>query len=221
VPKSVDPGHRPVFGYFSRGGLKKEMRSKFAAVIVAGAAMAAGIAFSAAPAVASPSATFTVTPGGAYTATSTAVTFKDGSVTMNCTGSTAKGTLKSGSGLAGAGIGSISSLAYTGCTGPLGTVTVTPGALPYSINAVSYASGVTQGNIGPVSVKVVMTGCSFTVTGSAPGNFNNSTSSLNLTAGSGLSVSGVSGCLGLVKNGDHPTYVASYKTSPTEKITSP
>jgi hypothetical protein len=197
------------------------MRRKIAAVLVAGAAMAAGIAVGVAPAVAAPSATFTVTPGGAYSASTSSVTFKDGAVTMTCSGSTASGTLESGSGLAGAAIGSISALSYTGCTGPLGTVTVTPGGFNYAINATSYASGVTQGNISGVSVKVSMIGCSFNVTGSAPCNFSNSNSSLNLTAGAGLSVSGVSGCLGLVKNGDSPTYVASYATTPGQTITSP
>jgi hypothetical protein len=196
------------------------MRRKIAAVIVAGAAVAAGLGFSVAPAMASPSATWTSTPGGAYTAASTAVTLKDGLVSMTCTGSSAAGVLKSGSGITSP-VGTITSLGYSGCTGPLGAVTVVTSGFPYQINAVSYASGTTQGNVSGVSAKVSMTGCSFTVTGSAPGNFVNSTHTLNLTAGTGLTVSGVSGCLGLVKNGDKPTYVASYKLNIAETLTSP
>jgi hypothetical protein len=76
--------------------------------------------------------------------------------------------------------------------------------------------------ISEIDVNVAMHGCSFTVTGSAPGYYSNSTRTLTMTpkpkpkpvTSAELSVSNVSGCFGLVKNGDHPPYTSSYKLSP-------
>ena len=66
-----------------------------------------------------------------------------------------------------------------------------------------------------------MTGCSFKVTGSAPGFYTNSTHKLSLTPKlpntplnkGRLTVSGVNGCAGLVNNGDHPSYTSTYTVS--------
>jgi hypothetical protein len=72
-----------------------------------------------------------------------------------------------------------------------------------------------------VNTSVSTTGCSFNVTGSAPGFYTNSTHTLTLTPKlpitplnkAQLTVSGVSGCSGLVNNGDHPAFNGSYKIS--------
>jgi hypothetical protein len=70
--------------------------------------------------------TWTIRPGGAITATSGKIALKDtktGSV-LPCPSSATSGTLKRGSGLAGAGIGKIKSVTFTGagpngdCAGP-------------------------------------------------------------------------------------------------------
>ena len=66
-----------------------------------------------------------------------------------------------------------------------------------------------------------MTGCSFNVTGSAPGYYTNGSHTLTLTPKlpnkalnkAQLTISGVSGCAGLVSNGDHPTYTSTYTLS--------
>jgi len=175
-------------------------------------------------------ATVTVTnPGGtgAYTATSTAVDLADGSVHMKCTGSTGTGTASSGikSGTytvpPTANIGNIDTLNFTNCTGPLGAVTTTVSTLPYHVFLTAKTSTGATGYIGPVNVHLSMPLCSFNVTGNAPGTYVNGTSNqLRLAPGtlpSGvtpLTVSGVSGCAGLVSNGQHPTYTANYTVSP-------
>src|SRR6266480_2837070 len=67
-------------------------------------------------------ATWTVKPGGAITAKAgkTTLTDKNTGSTLSCASSSGKGTLKHGSGLSGAGIGTISALSFSNCTGPLG-----------------------------------------------------------------------------------------------------
>src|SRR5438067_6834916 len=94
--------------------------------LLMGGMTAAVLGLAAGPALAA--TTWTVSPGGSISATAGTTTLKDTGTgtTLNCSSSAAKGTVKSGSGLAGAGIGSITSLTFSGCTGPLGlTFTVT------------------------------------------------------------------------------------------------
>jgi hypothetical protein len=72
-----------------------------------------------------------------------------------------------------------------------------------------------------VSVSIPSAGCSFTVTGSAPGFYTNSKHTLTMTPNlpvrpvkkAQLTISNVTGCVGAVHNGDHPTFVATYKVS--------
>jgi hypothetical protein len=71
-----------------------------------------------------------------------------------------------------------------------------------------------------------MAGCSFTVTGSAPGFYTNGTHKLTLTPKlpitplntARLTVGNVNGCAGLVSNGDHPSYKSTYTLSRAIKI---
>lgn len=173
----------------------------------------------------------TVTGGGTLSASAATTTLADGKVSITCSasgstpGSTASATVRTGTTRAKAPhpIGIAYDLAFSNCASPLGPVTITPVDEPYPVNANSAtSSGATATTISDIDVNVAMTGCSFTVTGSAPGDYSNSTRTLALTptpkpAGltkAQLSVSNVGGCVGLVKNGDHPTYTSSYKVSP-------
>ena len=109
-------------------------------VLFMGAAIAAVIGLSAALAVA---ATWTVKPGGPVAATAGKTTLTDtrSGVSLSCASSKGAATLKSGSGLSGTGIGSITSLAFNSCIGPLGiTFTVTTSHFPWSLNAVSFST---------------------------------------------------------------------------------
>ena len=72
-----------------------------------------------------------------------------------CASSKVAGTVKSGSGLAGNGIGTIPSATFSTCTSPAGVkFTVRARDLPWRLNLSSYdsATGVTRGTISHVQV---------------------------------------------------------------------
>jgi hypothetical protein len=203
-------------------------------VLSTAAAAAAVIGLSAAPAMASASATTLtakVSGGGSYTATTAKTVLSDNGVNVTCTtkrktaASTGSGKIPNGTdkGKAPVKVGTVAKLAFNNCAGPLGKVSTTIKSTPYtvSVDSKTNSKGQTDGMISGVKVAVKMTGCSFLVTGSAPGYYTNGKHSLTMTSKlptkalvkAQLTVSGVSGCLGLVKNGDHPSYVGTYTLS--------
>jgi hypothetical protein len=202
-------------------------------ILFAGAATAAVIGLSAAPAFAA--TTWTVSPGGAITAKSGKTTLTDTTTgnALTCKSSSTSATLKSGSGLKGAAIGSITKVTFATCTGPLGlTFTVTTNGLPWKLNAKSYNSttGVTTGTITGIDATLSGPSCSATVDGTAAGadngmvkaHYTNSTHKLKvLTTGGNLHVYNVSGCAGLINTGDATTFTANYTVTPAQTITSP
>jgi hypothetical protein len=203
-------------------GIRKHAGS--ALFVVSATAAAIGLGATAATAT---SATLTakVTNGGTYTATSSNTTLSDHGVSVTCTSSKASGTIptKTYHGTAPITVGTSAKLSFSGCTGPLGAVTVKVNKLPYKVQADSKTNskGQTAGMVAGANTSVSMTGCSFKVTGSAPGYYSNNGHTLNLTPTppvkllnkAQLTVSGVNGCAGLVSNGDHPSYKATYKVS--------
>ena len=205
------------------------MRTRIGKVLFTGAAAALAIGFCASTALATSATTLTVkvTGGGSYTAKSTKTTLTDNGVSVTCTGSKAGGTIASKTytkKTPPVKVGTSSSLSFTGCTGPLGKVTVKVSGLPYSVKAdsVTNSKGETASIVTGANTSVSMTGCSFNVTGEAPGYYKNSNHTLNLTstppvklltAKQRLTVSNVNGCAGLVNNGDHPTYTSTYTVS--------
>ena len=201
--------------------------------LLAGAAPAAVIGLSAAPAFAA--TTWTVSPGGAVMAKSGTTTLKD---TTNgnfqtCKSSSTSATLKTGSGLQGTGLGSITALSFKTCTGPLGvTFTVTSNDLPWHLNAVSYDSstGVTTGTITHIDATLSGPSCSADVdgtsadshTGKVKVHYTNSTGKLKvLTTGGNLHFYDVIGCgfLGGINNGDAFTFNPTYTVTPKQTIT--
>jgi|HubBroStandDraft_1064217.scaffolds.fasta_scaffold100573_1 hypothetical protein len=173
----------------------------------------------------------TVAGGGTLAASAAETVLTDGKVSVTCVtkGSTpaskASATIGNGTSSAKAPhpIGIVDDLAFNNCTGPLGKVTATPVDEPYPVNANSAtSSNATATTISDIDVNVAMTGCTFTATGSAPGDYSNHTHILAMTstpkpkgqAKAELTISNVSGCAGLIKDGDHPTYTSSYKISP-------
>jgi hypothetical protein len=203
------------------------MRKGLGRILFTGTAAALAIGFGASSALAT-TATLTVkvTSGGTYTATSSSTVLTDNGVSVTCTGSKATGTIATHtytSATTPVKVGGSKTLSFTGCTGPLGAVTVTVNALPYKVkvDSATNASGQTDGMITGVNTSVSMTGCSFTVTGGAPGFYTNSNHTLSLTPtlpnkplnSAKLTVSNVNGCAGLVNNGDHPTYKSTYAIS--------
>lgn len=205
------------------------------AFTVTGAALASVLALSASSALAASShgatATWTVKPGGAITAKAGVTTLKDTKTgsTLTCQTSSSSGKLKSGSGLSGTGIGSITALSFSNCSGPLGlTFTVQNSNFPWHLNATSFSGGVTKGTITGIKSHLSGTSCSADVAGntaSTPATVNvtytNSTGALKVVSGGTLHVWNVSGCAALINSGDPTQFSGSYTVSPKQTVTSP
>ena len=120
-----------------------------AAVAVFAVILGMGTAFAA--------ATWTVRPGGPVSLTSGRFTLKDTrtGTSLSCTSSGLSGTLKSGGGLPGAGIGSIAKAAVGRCSGPM-VFTITTSGLPWGVSFSSYQSstGVVTGSISRIHLKM-------------------------------------------------------------------
>jgi len=210
------------------------MRKRVGSVLFTVAAAAAIAGLSIGPALASTTLKVKVSGGGSYKATAGKTILQQGSggsaIKVTCKSSKGSGSLKSGTyhGKAPVKLGTVSKLSFSSCSGPLGPLTTTVTAKPV-LNADSKTKGgKTDAVISNVHVTVKQTGCSFKVTGTAPGYYNNSKHELIMTPNLPVKVSpkpqltigDVSGCASLIKNGDHPTYSATYKVSRHFKISS-
>jgi hypothetical protein len=202
------------------------------------AAAGAVVGLSAAPAMAATTLTVKVSNGGTYTATASKTVLTDNGVSVTCTStsttpaSKASGSVPTGThtGTSPVKIGTVAKLAFNHCSSLLGVVHTTISALPYSlkVDSKTNSTGQTDGMITGTKVHVSTTGCSFDVTGSAPGFYSNSTFKLTMTPTlpikplntARLTVSNVSGCGGVVNNGDHPTFKSVYTVSRHFKIKS-
>jgi hypothetical protein len=200
--------------------------------LVLSAAAASVVGLAAAPALAA--TTWTVKPGGAVTAKAGKTTVNDvtAGLSVTCTSSTAKGTLKSGSGLAGKALGTFSSLAFAGCTTSGVSISVTIKA-KMPLNGVSYnkttkvASMTITGIHGklsissPVSCSAVINGTSATANnGTVKATFTNKTNTLKvLTTGSNLHL--YNDTCPVTASGDAVNFTGSYKFMPKQTITSP
>jgi hypothetical protein len=201
------------------------MRKRVGSVLFTAASAAAVVGLSVGPAVAATSLTVKVSGGGSYTATAGTTVLTDNGISVTCKSSKASNSkLASGTykGKAPVKLGTVTKLGFSKCTGL--TLQVTNKVIGHpQLNADSKTNskGDTAAAISKVDVIVTTTGCSFTVTGSAPGYYNNSKHTLYMTpkppvklaVKAQLTVSAVTGCSGLVKKGDHPTYKAAYKVS--------
>lgn len=167
--------------------------------------------------------TYTVKAGSktagtqAYTGRTNQITFTDGDLELGCDAGTAKGVATLGPNVA-ARIATITATTWTTCTGPFGLVLEPVQSGTWSVNAIGATNtkGVTKAFVGNVNATVSNPDgqCTFTVKGSAPGNYNNTTGRLTLvstTTGTRvLKVSGVDGCFGLINNGDIVGFAAAY-----------
>jgi hypothetical protein len=191
--------------------------------------------------------TWTVTPGGTTSAKSGTVTIEDTTTGAKiiCKQSTSTITFKSGSGLPGTHIAKISHLMYNSCGGVhkkltlKSTVerTVKPSGGHPEVNAESFGGGgrtigggsLVTGTITGIGLTVSTPGCSASITG--PGeavtgrvafSYANATGKLTVEAAGGtLQIANVSGCLGLLNDGDPATISTTYTVTPMQTITSP
>jgi hypothetical protein len=210
--------------------------TRWGGTLLAGAAVAAvaclsgGPAFAAGPVAA---ATWTVTPGGSVSGTAGTTTLQDSTTgtALTCTSSAATGSLKSGSGLRNP-LGTIATLTFSNCTGPLGISFSTSVTGPFPLNGAAYnaGTGVTTGKISNIHGSLSGPLCSATVDGTSAGanngmvraHYKNSTGKLTVLAtGGNLHIYNVSGCFGLINSGDTATFSGSYAISPKQAISSP
>jgi hypothetical protein len=208
------------------------VRTRIGAAALAGAAVLAS-STGAAPPAAATAATWTVRPGGAITATAGTTTLTDTTTgsTFACASASMTGTLKSGSGLPGTGIGSITAAAYRSCANPI-SPTLTPRGLPWHLRLVSYdaATGVSRGTISHLRLAFSAPRCSAVINGTS-GPTADGMVRITYASPAGklkiLPIAGtlhwyhVGGCAGLIRNGDPATLSAAYALSPRQTITSP
>ena len=108
-------------------------------------------------------------PGGAITATAGKTTLKDTTTgsELACNSARMSGTLKSGSGLHGTGLGSIATATFH-CPSPVvPPFGLTARGLPWHLNLVSYdaATGVSRGTVSHLELMLTGPSCSAVVNG--------------------------------------------------------
>jgi hypothetical protein len=220
----------------SRNGQRRidHMRKRIGAIITTGGAAAVlALTLGTASSSAAIRTTWSVHPGGSIKVAGSAQVkdAKTGTV-AKCKTIKLAGKLKSGSGLSGTGIGKATSASFSGCTIATISVNVAVHGLPWKVNALSYDSktGTTTGSITGIDLKATAPGCTATLDGTKAGadngktkfTYTNSTGKLKLLgAGGNLHSWNVSGCLGLVRNGDPQKASGSTILSPKQKVTSP
>jgi hypothetical protein len=201
--------------------------------LIATAATASVIGLAASPAFAI-AATWTVTPGGKVTAKAGKTTINDTTAgqTLSCTSSKALGTLKSGSGLSGTGIGTFTSIAFNGCTiaGFSLSATLT-GTMPLNAlkfnktpNTVNMTITGIHGTIAvgsPINCSATVDGTSATAhNGTVTAKFFNATDKLKvLSTGSNLHI--YNNTCPVIANNDAVNFTATYKFTPAQTIKSP
>jgi len=196
------------------------------------------VGVSAGPAVAA-TPTWTVKPGGVVKASPVNLGITDttkpraGSPLPTICHSSVKVKLKSGKGLHGSSIGSITSASFTDCKWVLGFVmTLKAAGVPWQLNAKSYdgATGTTSGTITGIHIKITGPTCAAVVDGTGSGKddgqiafrYVSKTHELTLPkSGGNLHYYSVNGCLGLVQSGDSANLHATSALSPAQTITSP
>jgi hypothetical protein len=210
------------------------MRKRLTAVLLSSGAVAVAIGVGTTTAMASNiAATWSVSPGGSFSFSGSGQV-KDATTNTvaKCTSIKLSGTLKSGHGLGGAGLGTITTASFTGCTIATIGITVTVHGLPWKENATSFnaTTGVTTGNISGIDLVATAPGCSATLDGTAAGanngktkiTYTNSTGKIKLLgSGGNLHSYAVSGCFGLINNGDVQKASGSGSVTPKQTITSP
>jgi hypothetical protein len=173
--------------------------------------------------------TWTVRPGGPVTGHSNRTTLIDtttGTFGIFCANSLLHGKFRSGHGLPGAGLGSVTAVSFSG-----GCFTLTASHLPWQVNARSYASstGTTTGTITGVHLVFTDPGfCDLVAdgTGATASNgivhfrYANGTGKLKIVrVGSTLHIYRVNGCGGTIHDGDAAALSGTYAITPAQVIT--
>ena len=169
--------------------------------------------------------TWTVSPSGTIAATAGETTLVGQRATLRCASSSVTGTAVatatgSPATLASLPAGSTTGVKFNNCTGPGGfTFTVTQNGT-WLLRGSTYdnVAGVTSGAITNVNARLSGPFCTATVTGSVNATYTNSTKVIQ-TGTSNLTVTAVSGCLGLITLGEHPSFNGTYTASTGQNVT--
>lgn len=177
--------------------------------------------------------TWTVSPGGNFGTHSATAFLKDTTslMTMTCTNSVLKGSLRPGTGPANH-LGKIIAATFLSCTVGATTFTVTPSDYPWWFTPASFANPVTTGHIAGIHLALSgSNGCTAVVDGTtATANdgkvkvqFSNTSRALTvLSAGGNLHIySPSASCAGMFAAGDAVPYTATYPVIPNQAIKSP
>ncbi len=166
----------------------------------------------------SSAAALTISPAGTLNGTAGSTSLSVNGITLTCASSTINGSVSS------AGSGSATAIAFNTCRqASLGTFTVT--ATPPWTVTVTLSGGNVIIRFGSVSATIRSSiGCQFTVSGSQ--TITVPATSLPITisslspnaSGSALTVSGSTGCLGLVNNGNAASFIGTYALSAAQTI---
>lgn len=233
ISLSVLYSTRPLHTLPSGEGIQTEMTAfKIRHALLAAATVTAVAAIVPGSASAKDS-TWTVSPGGNVTATSTGFVYAvDDQTTqeVDCDSADGTATLPSGSGLPGTNIVTVNSINFTNCVGPASvTEAITVNGLPLHLNADSYSGGVTTGHIDGVTAQLDGADqCHATFGGpgstgaTLAGTYDNGTGTLSLGAGN-LTVKTVNSFCpsNWINVGDTVTLHADLTVSPAQTITSP
>jgi hypothetical protein len=142
---------------------------------------------------------------GHYIGSGTGFTFRDtaSGVTIGCSTSTVQGIIRNGTHTTGAGLATITSTAYNTCTMATGLTFTVAHSGTWLFNALAYTPGVTTGTISNIAASLSGPSCSAKLTGSVPVTYANANHRFTISpTGTALHFSGVSGCFGLINNGD-------------------
>jgi hypothetical protein len=191
---------------------------------VAGVGMAA---FAAGPAFAT-GGTWTVTPTGAYTATTSKTTL-GAAIDLTCASATAKGSVPTGTGASStAPVATITSAKFDKCTGLAVSINAKLLKTAYLWASKATASGKTAGFIAgskgkatsaisaSLSGSTLGAGCHAKVVGSyVPGSYSNTNHKLNVNLGHAktLTIKSVKSCTGLA-DGSAAYFSAAYTVNP-------
>ena len=180
-------------------------------------------------------ATWTVRPGGPVSMKSGKFILTDTATgaALTCPSTVLGGTLKSGSGLPGTGIGSITAVHPLFCPTPLGpSFTLRARDLPWHLNVLAYnaTTGVVTGSLSRLQIGLTGTACTAVIDGTSGTasdgivkvSYTNSTGRLRTrTTGGNLHFYHVHGCFGEIRTGDPATIRVTLPVSPGQAITSP
>ncbi len=204
------------------------MRGRFLGVMAAGAALVASAMISGTAT--AEDATWTVTPGGAFSgsAGTTTLEIQESGIQLFCDSASVDGIAASGSGVSNpiATIPETPGIQFNNCQGPFGLSFEVTHRNTWNLNGVSYdaGTGVTTGTINDITADIVGPGCNATVTGFVDGTFTNSTSVLAVTPNFTLEVTYVdpaNDCLGLISQDEHASFDGAFAITPALTVTSP